>query len=453
MSTNVLDPPLSPVLRIGSLGLPAVRGDEDEVARVLHQPITAATFRDLRDHARGIGVSDELRRVVAFFGTPAGHTPPGFRVAAELEGDGTLRMDLVRDISYDADGALRPTGVLYSADSANPYEIAPLARLVANLTCNPSIIWDLFLSDPAANVGGVFKDRDEVVTEIARILGPGCDMSVELEDPFADVAEVLDEAEAIRELVSPWRAVIKVPHTGPVNRDNVGQLLGGAKHLDRRFDRPATADAFHGHELALTLADHGFRVNFTLMFEPYQTRLAMQARPYFVNSFVRHRLFQSQRIAQLLDEHAATGEDAPLVALRAHLLENDYLSTADSDLDLGKCRRIGEQVLAYRRTREPVGADGLDGVRQNLRTLRAANLPGTRLIVCSMEGDRNYPDLDRLLSEDEFADMNRRVVVTAEPAYLARFTSTNQVVSYQRRFMTAATRTREARLAATPGTP
>lgn len=55
-----------------------------------------------------------------------------------------------------------------------------------------------------------------------------------------------------------------------------------------------------------------------------------------------------------------------------------------------------------------------------------------------MEGPLNYPDIDRLLMEPEFEDMMDRVVVTAEPQYLARFTSTNQVVSYQRRFMAAA---------------
>ena len=55
-----------------------------------------------------------------------------------------------------------------------------------------------------------------------------------------------------------------------------------------------------------------------------------------------------------------------------------------------------------------------------------------------MEGDYNYPDIDHLLADPEFADMMGRVVVTAEPEYLARFTSANQVVSYQRRFMNAA---------------
>ena len=49
-----------------------------------------------------------------------------------------------------------------------------------------------------------------------------------------------------------------------------------------------------------------------------------------------------------------------------------------------------------------------------------------------------YPDIDRLLATDEFADMTRRVMITAEPNYLARFTSANQVISYHRRFMTAA---------------
>ena len=55
-----------------------------------------------------------------------------------------------------------------------------------------------------------------------------------------------------------------------------------------------------------------------------------------------------------------------------------------------------------------------------------------------MEGPLNYPDIDKLLVEDEFSDLVNRVVITAEPNYLARFTSCNQVISYQRRFMNAA---------------
>ncbi len=447
METATLVPPLVPVHTVRGLGLPAVRGQEADVERVLDHLVDPAAVGGLRRFARCVGVTEELAHVVRLFATPPGHTPAGFRVRSELEADGTVRFDLRRDISYDADGALRPTGQLFSVDSANPYEIAGVAPLVANLTCNPSIIWDLFLSDRNANVGGAFKDRDEVMTEIARILGPGADMSIELEDPFDDVERVLDEAEHLRELVSDYRLVVKVPHTGPVNAANAPQLLSGDGHLDQRYDEPATADAFRGHRLALLLREHGFRINFTLMFEPYQARLALQARPYFINSFVRHRAFQSQRMAALLDEHATTGEQAPLVALRTYLLDNDYLSTKDSGLELAECRRIAERVVAYRRIREPEGADGLDHARHNLRVLRDANLPDTRLIICSMEGERNYPDIDRMLTEPDLADMAGRVVITAEPGYLARFASTNQVVSYQRRFLRAAAKTRDARSA------
>ena len=97
---------------------------------------------------------------------------------------------------------------------------------------------------------------------------------------------------------------------------------------------------------------------------------------------------------------------------------------------------MAERIVNYRRYRH--GFDGLDGVRHNLRLLRRANLPDTRLIICSMEGESMYPDLDAMLCEDEFTDMARRVVITAEPGYLAKFSTCNLVVSYQRRFMMAA---------------
>ena len=126
-----------------------------------------------------------------------------------------------------------------------------------------------------------------------------------------------------------------------------------------------------------------------------------------------------------------------LVALRDYLIATDYLASSDTDYDLEECRRIAEQLVAYRKFQAPEGANGLDSVRHNLRALRTANLPDTRLIVCSIEGGRNYPELDQLLTSDEFTDMSKRVVVTAEPAYLARLTSANQVVSCQSRFMTS----------------
>jgi hypothetical protein len=121
------------------------------------------------------------------------------------------------------------------------------------------------------------------------------------------------------------------------------------------------------------------------------------------------------------------------------MVSTDYLSKNETGVDLFLVESLARAVLHQRGIvlGEDLG-DGLDAVRHSLRALRQANLPETRLIICSMEGEYNYPDLDRLLLEDEFADMARRVVVTAEPQYLARFTSANQVVSYQRRFMNAA---------------
>jgi hypothetical protein len=431
-------PPLALSYRVRTLELPSARGEDGYVERIADQPLDRTTFHELKDVARHVGVTPAFKEIVDYFGTPPGHTPPGFRIDMSLEPEGLLQFDLRRDISYLSDGVKRPTNLLFSADSANPYEIEPVSDLVANLTCNPAIIYDLFINNPAANVGDKYRSRDEVMSEIGRILGPGSDISVELNDPFADIGAILEEAEHFREMLSPWRVVIKVPHMGPVNRDNVGQLLSGDKHLDRRFWEPPTEDAFRAHNLALTLHDHGFRVNFTLMFEPYQTQLALQAKPYFINSFIRHRLAQSRRMQGLLDAYAASGDKKLLLTLRDYLIANDYLATTDADYDLEEVRRLAEQVVTYRRIRTDEGADGLDSVRQNLRALRSANLPDTRLIVCSIEGPNNYPDIDRLLSSDEFADMSQRVVLTTEPAYLARFASTNQVISYQRRFMTAA---------------
>ena len=174
------------------------------------------------------------------------------------------------------------------------------------------------------------------------------------------------------------------------------------------------------------------------MFEPYQTAMALQAKPYFINSFVRHRAKQSSAIKVLLDCYDRTADRKYLEALRSELLANDYLSSGEADRDLLDVLKLGRDVLRYRNFENTEGADGLDGVRHNLRLLRQTNLPDTRLIICSMEGEYNYPDIDNLMADPAYADMVDRVVITAEPQYLARFTATNQVVSYQRRFMNAA---------------
>jgi hypothetical protein len=420
-------------------GATVISGEEKYVNRVLDLPIALDFYEDLRCITRAIGVTKNFREVIDYFKVPANETPQGFRIEYVLEKDGLLRADLVRDIGYDKNGQKRPTNVLFSADCADPYEVAAIRHLVVNLTCNPGIIYDLFINNPKANVGAKFKTREEVMGEIGNILGPGADISVELNNPFDDVQKCLDEAEKFREMLSPYRVVIKVPHTGPVNAKNKCELLEGDKLFKRRYDDGPTADLLHGHNLALTLREHGFRINFTLMFEPFQTAFALQAKPYFINSFVRHRQMQSVAIKKYLDLYRVSDDKQFLVDLRKFFIEKDYLPPSSSGMDLLEVKKMGERIAKYRQIEEGFeGDDGLDSARHNLRVLRNCNLADTRLIICSMEGETMYPAIDSMLTEDEFADMMDRVVITAEPGYLARFTSTNQVISYQRRFLTAA---------------
>ena len=423
---------------LSSFGAAAARGEEANVAHVADMQVSADEYAELKGAVKAIGTTERFKDVLKTFPVESG-TPAGFRRELCLAADGLLNVDLVRDISCDKNGEPRPTSVLFSADSANPYEVAPISPMLANLTCNPGIIYDLFINNPKANVGNKFKDRDEVMAEIGRILGPGVDISVELNNPFEeDFGKILEEAAKFREMLSPYRVVIKVPHTGAVRPQYVKELLEGDKKLNSaRYDEVDTADAFRGHNLALKLHETGYRGNFTLMFEPYQTQLALQARPYFINTFLRHRLVQSKKIQGFLRAHE-NGDGTALEALRDYFISTDYYKPSDADKDLKEVAELGSWLLRYRHFEDEQGADGLDGMRHNLRVLKNCNMPDTRLIVCSMEGPDNYPDIDKLLTEPEFIDMNNRVVITAEPNYLARFTSTNQVVSYQRRFMNAA---------------
>lgn len=415
-----------------------VPGDESFVRRALHKELSQDEFSLLRTCVRHIGVTERFRDVLRTFPVAENETPAGFEIRYELAPDGLLNIDLKRNISYDKNGEKRPTKFIYSADSANPYEIAPIKDLIGNLTCNPGIIYDLFINNPEANVGHKYHTRDEVMKDIADLLGPGCDISVELNDPFADFSAILEEAQKFREMFSEYRMVIKVPHTGPVNASNVGQLLTGDKKLSTRWNQAATADYLHGHNLALRLQENGFRVNYTLMFEPWQTGMALQAKPYFINSFVRQRYGVTSYINGLLTAYQKTYDERFLKDLRAFMLKWDFLSSKDQDMDLLQVERIAQETVAYRKINDPEGFDGLDGVRHNLRMLRNCNLEDTRLIICSIEGSRMYPELDKLMAEEEFRDMTDRIVITTDPAYLAQNTSAPQIITYQRRFMNAA---------------
>ena len=415
-----------------------VSKDESYVRRALHQQISFDEYAFLVKFVKYIGVSERFRDVIDRFSVKEGETPAGFKIEYNMKENQYLEIDLVRNISYDKNGAKRPTKFIYSADTANPYELEPIKNLIGNLTCNPGIIYDLFINNPEANVGKKYKTRDEVMGEIGNILGPGCDISVELNDPFADFSQILEEAEHFREMFSDYRMVIKVPHTGPVNANNVGDLLVGDKRLSTRWNQAATADYLHGHNLALKLKEHGFRVNYTLMFEPWQTGMALQAKPYFINSFVRQRFGVTTYINGLLTAYQKTYDDRFLQDLRNFMIQWDFLSKDDQNADLRLVEKMARETIEYRKINEKEGFDGMDGVRHNLRMLRNANLPDTRLIICSIEGSRMYPELDKLMAEPEFQDMTDRLVITTEPSYLAQNTSAPQIVTYQRRFMNAA---------------
>lgn len=413
-------------------------GDEPYVRRALHMSISMEEYKFLLERVKYICAGECLKEVIDLFRVPEGETPAGFEIRYGMKAGQVLEIDLKRNISYDKNGKKRPTKFIFSADTANPYEVEPIKNLIGNLTCNPGIIYDLFINNPEANIGKKFKTRDEVMQEICNILGPGCDISVELNDPFADFSQILEEAEHFREMFSDYRMVIKVPHTGPVNAGNVGELLVDDKKLGTRWNQAATADYLYGHNLALKLKEHGFRVNYTLMFEPWQTGMALQAKPYFINSFVRQRYGVTTYINGMLAAYQKTYDDRFLTGLRDFMIQWDIFSKADKDVDLRLVEKVARETIEYRKINEKEGFDGMDGVRHNLRMLRNSNLEDTRLIVCSIEGSRMYPELDKLMAEPEFCDMTDKIVITTEPGYLAQNTSAPQIITYQRRFMNAA---------------
>lgn len=414
-------------------------GDESYIDRIKDVALDSADYDSLGRYGRTIGASRQFKEIVDYFKTPDGETPAGFRLEFQLPEAGLVEANLVRDISYDKNCRKRPTNMLFSVDSANPYEVRHFSDLVANLTCNPGIIYDLFINNPKANVGNKFKTRDEVMQEIGRVLGPGADISVELNNPFeTDFNKILEEVEKFKEMLSPYRVVIKVPHTGSVNAENYQELLQGDGLFQRAFDGGKIEDMVRGHNLALQLQERGYRINFTLMFEPHQTNLALQARPYFINAFIRHRMNQGQQLSNLLHQFELTEDPKMLEQLRAFMIKSDFLPPSDENRPLLAVRQEAMDILKYRNVDSEEGADGLDSVRHSLRCLRNSNMPDTRLIICSMEGFFIYKDIDKLLAEPEFIDINDRVVITTDPGYLAKQTTCNQVTSYQRRFMKAA---------------
>lgn len=423
----------------GESGVKVLGGCETYLERIKNHDLSLNLYDQIKKYGKALGVTETFKKVIDYFHIPEGETPAGFRVEYRLQADGAVLADLVRDIGFDKNGKKRPTKMIFSADSANPYEIESMKNLIGNLTCNPAIIYNQFINNPAANIGGKFKTRDEVMLEIGKILGPGCDISVELNDPFNSTEEqILEEAAHFKEMLSEYRIVIKVPHTGPVNAQNVNELLTGDKKFSRRYNQGEPEDFFRGHNLALMLQEHGYRVNYTLMFEPYQTAMALQARPYFINSFIMFRHSQSMQMTGYMKAYEETGDPLFIEQLQKYMVDNDYLAAGEANGDRFAAYTRAKEILKYRGFLDNPMADGLDGIRHNLRCLKQANLPDTRLIICNMQGENYYPYIDSLLMEPEFVDMADRVVITAAPSLLMEFTSNPLVIQFHRRFMNAA---------------
>ena len=103
---------------------PFVPGDEEYAGRVLSHEMSPGLCRDIRESKPvAFGVTANFRKVIDDFKVPAGETPAGYRVEYAIDSENVVRADLKRDISYEKNEVKCPTNVLFSADSANPYEV------------------------------------------------------------------------------------------------------------------------------------------------------------------------------------------------------------------------------------------------------------------------------------------------------------------------------------------
>ena len=100
-----------------------VSKDEAYVRRALHQNISFDEYAFLMKVVKYIGVSERFRDVIDRFHVAEGETPAGFKIEYNMKENQILEIDLVRNISYDKNGQKRPTKFIFSADTANPYEL------------------------------------------------------------------------------------------------------------------------------------------------------------------------------------------------------------------------------------------------------------------------------------------------------------------------------------------
>ena len=120
-----------------------INGDEKYISRAINKELNFEEYKFLLQEVRTIGVTSEFKKIINLFDVPEGETPAGFRIEYYLAKNKQLLIDLKRDISYGKNGIKRATPFLFSADTANPYELAPMKDMIANLTCNPGMTYSL----------------------------------------------------------------------------------------------------------------------------------------------------------------------------------------------------------------------------------------------------------------------------------------------------------------------
>ena len=432
MDASAMRCSLGNLLKSGKL-TPAAGLSEDALRRIENLTLDAKDVARLFEFSNALNVTSEFQKVIDTFQVEAATIPAGFRPEFVFCGDGSVKVDLRRDISYDANGEKRPTNVLFSANTANPNDVRAMSGLIAKITTNPQLIYEHFLNNPKANVNGQYKDRYEVLAELCRILGPGADISVEVDNPFADESALLEEIAHCEEILTPYRLVVKVPHSGPLNKQNVPDFLAGK--LQKGYFEPDVQDAFYGHNFALKLSRMGYRVNFTLMFDPHQTALALQTRPAFINAFVEMRHANTLAMSDLLNKLDSSGNVSYAEKLKELMMSIYEWPLGKKDAPVSDVVERARQLVDYRELDTPMGFDGLDSVRYSLRWLRNSNLPDTRLIICNTKTPQTYWNIDKMLTEPEFADMVGRVVLSCDTPYFAQFTGAAGIYHYQKSFL------------------
>ena len=77
---------------------------------------------------------------------------------------------------------------------------------------------------------------------------------MEIDNPFASESEILEGMAPISEILSPYRIVVKVPHLGPLNKNNITALLEGNFPV-RVYTKQRLPMLTASHDLAIMLRE------------------------------------------------------------------------------------------------------------------------------------------------------------------------------------------------------